>query len=203
MIETKREIILEEGVPVKVYKPNYEVVTETIALIGKATRQVFSEVSLESHRQGQFFPELPITNGLLVENLVTNEVYIIIANYPEVMEQQKCTTITRMILCNSNITVSGLVETADRFGNIKKEFKPIYKDLAVYVDTIDGDVEQTDAGKFPKKACKIYAPNIHLNIVDRLEVDVGGEKELFKIASSDPLKFRGITIIDAVTDTRR
>ena len=174
MIEVKREIIQEEGIPVEVYDKDMNLLIETTALIGKATRQFFSEISLESHRQGQFFPELNIKNGLIVRNKITAEDYIIVANYPEVIEQQKCTIITRMIVCNSKLTVKRLVEDADKFGNIRREFKEIYKDLSIYVEPVANTVTQTDPGKFPETQYKLFAPNITLDIEDQVAVDVGG-----------------------------
>ena len=203
MIETKREIILEEGIPVEIFNKDGESLFETTALIGKATRQFFSEISLESHRQGQFLPELDIHNGLIVENKVTNDDYIIVANYPEIIERQKCTIITRMIVCNSQITVSRLVRTADKFGNIKKDFEDVYKDLSVYAEPIDSEVKQTDPGKLYKTKYNIYAPNLAIDIEDRLELEVGGEKKAFKLDGYDSLTFKGLTIIEVTTDTRR
>lgn len=202
MIETKRGIILEEGVPVSVFDKE-EKLFDTTALIGKATRQFFSEISLESHRQGQFLPQLDIHNGLIIKNKVIDNDYIIVASYPEVINQQKCTTITRMIVCNSKITIGRQTEIADDFGNIKKGFKSVCKDLSVYVETIDSEVKQVDPGKLHEVEYKIFAPNIPLEIEDRLEIDVGGEMRPFKITGYNYLMFKGLTVIDAVTDTRR
>ncbi len=203
VIEVKREIILEEGVPVEIYDAEMNLLDETTALIGKATRQFFSEISLESHRQGQFLPELSVVNGLIVKNKVTEEEYIVVANYPEVIEQQKSATITRMIVCNSKLNVSRLVEDADRFGNIKREFKEIYSNLSVYIERIDSIVKQTDPGKVLNVTYKIYAPNIILDIEDQIQIDVGIGMQPLKLMGYDYTTFKGLTIIDAVTETRR
>lgn len=202
MIETKREIILEEGVPVSVFDKENKLF-DTTALIGKATRQFFSEISLESHRQGQFLPQLDIHNGLIVKNRIIDSDYIIVASYPEIIDQQKCTIITRMIVCNSKITVGRQIEIADDFGNIKKGFENVCKDLSVYAEPIDSSVKQVDPGKLYEVEYKIFAPNIQLGIEDRLEIDVGGKMKPFKITGYDYLTFKGLTVIDVVTDTRR
>lgn len=203
MIETKREIILEEGVPVEIFDKDMDLLNETIALIGKATRQFFSEISLESHRQGQFFPELDIRNGLIVRNGITNENYIVVANYPEVVEQQMCTTITRMIVCNSKLTVKRMVETADRFGNIKREFEEVYSDLSIYAETLESEVVQKDPGKALEVRYKIFAPGIEIKVEDQIQINVGGKEILFKLMGYDPLSFEGLTLLEVVSETRR
>lgn len=202
MIETKREIILEEGVPVSVFDKENKLF-DTTALIGKATRQFFSEISLESHRQGQFLPQLDIHDGLIVKNRVIDSDYIIVASYPEIIDQQKCTTITRMIVCNSKMTVGRLVEYADHRGKITREFKEIYSNLSIYAELLESEVRQMDPGKAPKSRYKIYAPSIELNIEDQIHIDVGGVMMPFKLMGYDYLIFPGLTVLEVVTETRR
>ncbi|NMA86024.1 MAG: hypothetical protein GX968_01725 [Tissierellia bacterium] len=203
MVETKREIILEEGIPVEVFDKDMNLLEDTIALVGKATRQFFSEISLESHRQGQFFPELNIGNGLIVRNGVTDEDYIVVANYPEVIDRQMCTTIARMIVCNSKLTIKRMVETADRFGNIKREFKEVYKDLSIYAETLESKVTQKDPGKIMEVSYKIFAPGIEIETEDQIQIVVGGKEIPFKLTGYDPLTFGGLTLIEVVSETRR
>jgi hypothetical protein len=203
MIEIKREIILEEGVPVSVYERDTKLVEETMALIGKATRQFASEISLESHRQGQFLPEVGIRNGLIIKNKVVDEDYIVVANYPEVIDQQLCTTIARMIVCNSKMTIGRLVEDADHRGKIIREFKEIYSNLSIYAEPLESEVRQMDPGKAPKSRYKIYAPSISLDIEDQIQIDVGGVMMPFKLTGYDYLTFKGLTLLEVVTETRR
>ena len=202
MIETKREIILEEGVPVTIYDKGEEL-KETIALIGKATRQFASEISLESHRQGQFLPTTEIRNGLIVKNKIAGEDYIVVANYPEVIDSQLCTIIARMIVCNSKMTVGRLVEDADHRGKIIREFKEIYSNLSIYAEPLESEVRQMDPGKAPKSRYKIYAPSIELDIEDQIQIDVGGMMMPFKLIGYDYLTFKGLTLLEVVTETRR
>jgi len=203
MIEVKREIILEEGVPVSVHDGDGILVEETRALIGKATRQFASEVSLESHRQGQFLPDIGLTNGLIVRNKVVNEDYIVVANYPEIIDQQLCTTIARMIVCNSKMTIGRLVEDADDRGKITRTFNEVYKDLSIYAEPLDSEVKQAEPGKAPKTWYKIYAPSISLDIEDQIQIDVGGVMMPFKLIGYDYLTFKGLTLLEVVTETRR
>ena len=202
MIEVKRELILEEGVPVSVFDRG-EWLFDTTALIGKATRQFFNEISLESHRQGQFLPELDIHNGLIIKNNVTLDDYIIIASYPEVIEQQKCATIARMIVCNSKITVKQLVEDADKYGNIKRRFEPVWENVSVYAEPLDSEVKQTDPGKFYMISYKIYAPSMTLSIEDQIELEVNNKKVSFKLNGIDDMTFRDLTLLELSTDMRR
>lgn len=202
MIDTKREIILEEGIPVKVYDKE-DLLCETVALVGKATKQFASEVSLESHRQGQFLPEVEIRNGLTIKNEIAGEDYLIIANYTEVIDRQLCATITRMVVCNSKMTVRRMVEEADDRGKITKSFKEIYSNLSVYVEPIDSDIKQLEPGKAPIFIYKVYAPNILLDIEDQILIDVNGVKTPFKLTGYDYLTFPGLTILGIITETRR
>ena len=203
MIEIKREIILEEGVPVSILDKDTVLVEETIVLIGKATRQFASEVSLESHRQGQFLPDIGLTNGLIVRNKVVNEDYIVVANYPEIIDRQLCTIIARMIVCNSKMTIGRLVEDADDRGKITREFREIYSNLSIYAEPLESEVRQTEPGKAPKSRYKIYAPSIELDIEDQIQIDVGGVMMPFKLIGYDYLTFRGLTLLEVVTETRR
>ena len=203
MIEIKRDIIQEEGVPVSILNKDMDLIEDTVALIGRATKQFVGEISLESHRQGQFLPELDIRNGLIVRNEIANEDYIIVANYPEILERQKCVTIARMLVCNSKMTVRRLVEDADIHGNIKREFKDIYKDLSIYVEALGSEVKQTNPGKFPQMKCNIFAPDVVLDIEDQIQVEMGGGMAPFKLEGYDYLTFKGLTLIEVITETRR
>ena len=203
MIEIKRDIIQEEGVPVSILNKDMDLIEDTVALIGRATKQFVGEISLESHRQGQFLPELDIRNGLIVRNEIANEDYIIVANYPEILERQKCVTIARMLVCNSKMTVRRLVEDADIHGNIKREFKDIYKDLSIYAETLESKVTQKDPGKIMEVSYKIFAPGIEIETEDQIQIVVGGKEIPFKLTGYDPLTFGGLTLIEVVSETRR
>lgn len=204
MIETKRAIILEEGTNVRVFNPlNTELTYETIALVGKSTKQFFSEVSLESHRQLQFIPEDSIGNGYNVENLITGDEYIIVANYPEVIYNEICATVTRAIVCNTKMYVIRLVEDADRFGNITKKPKEVYSGLSVYAEAVDSKVIDTDPGKFLEVKYNIFAPNIDVEITDRVELLIKGERVQFKLTGKDYTTYRGLTLLNLTSETRR
>lgn len=203
MKDVKESIILEEGTSVKVSNPLGNQSYETTALVGKATRQFFSEVSLESHRQLQFISGLDIQNGFTVYNLVTGDTYIIVANYPEVIYNELCAIITRAIVCNSKIYVGRLVEEADRFGNIEKEFKYIYSDVDIYLEAVDSKIISALPGEFEEVKYKVFAPDIKLEVTDRVEVLVDGSRIPFKLLGRDYTTFKGLTVLNLISETRR
>lgn len=215
MINTKRSIILEEGTKVSTYnvleEPNIgddgELVEvepeETIALVGKSTKQFFSEVSLESHRQLQFVPEVKIDNGYNVKNLITDETYIIVAKYPEIIYNEKCATVTRAILCNAKIYISRLVETADRFGNITKEFKDIYPELDVHVEILDSKLITANPGQYTEAKYKVFSPGVDVFDTDRIEILERGKRVPFKLTGRDYTTFKGLTVMELISETRR
>lgn len=124
--DEKRQLILDEGVPVEVHDHIGTLLHTTKALIGKATRQSMSEVSHEAHRKAHFIPELNIRNGLIVTNTVTQDKYLTLANMVEVYGTELVSTISRMVETNSSITVTGYVETADENGDITRGIKLRY-----------------------------------------------------------------------------
>lgn len=203
MIEEKRAIIEEEGLPVTVYDPHNDIEFQTTALLGKATRQFFSEISLESHRQAQFLPELPIKNGLTVVNNITNEKYLIVASYNEIIDSMKCSTVVRMILCNTVMSVFTMTEDADERGNIKKVPMIKYSDVNVYAEALGGDLKEKSPGIQYESKFKVYSPNIKIDYTDSIALMLDGENVLFKLTGKDTLTFKGVAMIDIVSETRR
>ncbi|SNS22147.1 hypothetical protein SAMN05446037_100688 [Anaerovirgula multivorans] len=202
MLETKREIIEDEGLPVTVFDGRNNELFSTTALVGKATRQFFSEISLESHRQGQFFPELQVKNGMIVRNNVTSEHYLVMANYPEVIEGALATTITRMISCNSKLKVFTIFESADTKGNITRSPVDKYSDIKVYIEFIGGGLEQKKHGQHYEMIYKVHAPYLELGNTDRLSIEINGSYKEFKLLSIDTTTFLGTSHITVSTETR-
>lgn len=206
MKDAKKAIILQEGVPVEVKDISLAtpIVIETKALLGKATKQFFSEISLEYHRKGQFIPELNINNGMIVSNIVTDEHYLIMANYKEFFQNQHISTITRMIECNSVATIEGIQKTADDFGNIRKGTVIKVKDLQVHVEAVSAELIQYNPGLHEEVEYRIYATAINdINVLDKVILDINGIKKEFKIKSLDFISFRGIVIIGVSSETRK
>ena len=66
----KRKIILTEGIPIEITDTNNNK-TNSIGLIGRASKQFMNSLSLEENRRGYFLPETKLDNGYLVHNKVT------------------------------------------------------------------------------------------------------------------------------------
>lgn len=202
MVNDKRDIILSYGVPVVVYDPIEDEKFETRALLGKATRQFFSDISLEYYRTAQFLPELPVRNGQLIGNLVNGETYLILATFSEVVDDVQLAMIIRSVECNSFISVKELRRIADRDGNITSKEVTVLEGIPVYMEALKVGLEQYDAGMFPNNVYRIYAPNIPSKLLDRVYVRVENEEIPLKVVHVDKLKFRGVTVLDVSTETR-
>lgn len=203
MIEIKREIILEEGTPVEVKDATGTILHETTALIGKATKNGFPELSIEYHRLGQFVPEIDLSNGAIISNLVVNRAYLVMATFDEVIEAQKCATIARMVECNGEITISSMEETADEFGNVTKTPVSKVENLSVFVEAVRNRLEQKDPGLHASEEYKIYAPVFDVTVLDTVTLAINGRSTKFKVEGVDFASFRGVVIIELRTETRR
>lgn len=201
--EAKREIILSEGVPVDVLDYTGAVLFSTNALVGKATKQFFSEISLEYHRTAQFVPELDIRNGLIVNNKVTNEFYLVMAHLKEVVGSEHIATVTRLVECNARVRISSFGETADDDGNITKTEIVKADNLCVYVEKVRADLKQFKPGLYENVEYNIYAPAIsNVSVLDRVVLDMNGVSVPFKIESVDYTTFVGVMILGVCTETR-
>lgn len=201
MIDEKRLIILDEGVPVEVTDVLGSTVT-TKALIGKATKQFFTEIAFEYHRVGIFVPELNVTNGCRILNTVTGESYLTLANMEEIIRGQKASTVARMVECNTSINVKTLGETADEFGNITNEDIVKYSDLKAYVEKVRDELKQYDAGLQPEAKYYLYAPAVEINILDKIEMNINGKVLPLKVDAVDYISFPGNVIVTVCTETR-
>lgn len=203
MIEEKRQIILDMGVPVQVKQTDGTLLHETKSLIGKATKQFFSEISLEYHRKGIFVPEVTVSNGVFVDNMVTNETYLVVATMPELIMSEVGSTIARLIECNSKVTIKGISETADQYGNITTE--PVTKAdlMPVHVEAITAELRQYDPGLHPNVQYRIYSPSIDLDVLDTVSLSVNGKTQKFKVEALDYISFQGIVLIDIASETRK
>jgi len=203
MVEDKRDIIIEEGVPVKVKDSLNNVLYDSSALISRATKQFYAEVSLESHRMGQFLPEVRVGNGMIIENMVSDEVCIVVANYPEIINKQLCANIARMIVCNSTLVIKEFKEEADKYGNIKKTPIDKYPPLPVYAFMLDSTLESKSPGLFHEVIYKIYCPYIDVTVEDTVFLEEVNGFTNYRVIGINNLTFKGMTVLEVVTETRR
>ncbi len=203
MIQGKRKIILKEGVPVEVISVLGGEVQTTIALVGRASKQFNNTASLESHRRGHFLPEITVDSGYIIHNLVTDDYYVVVSTYDEVIENQKAATVAHMVRSNGVIDVSGEVEVADENGNIKKLAQIKYADLRVYAQGITFDLMQYQLGFFADSKFILYAPGVDINILDRIVFKVGGRQIPLKVTTTDYISYPGLVLIQVHAETRR
>lgn len=203
MKDVKRQIILDEGSPVEVIDSTGVVVETTKALLGRANKVSYAEISLEAHRQGQFVPEITVHNGNLVRNAITDTHYLVLASMDEIVQSDKIATICRMLECNSSITLERIEETADENGNIKKSLVLVADELSVYVESGRAVIEQKNMGLLPEVEFRIYAPLIDVKLLDKISLTINGKKSPFKVDALDFVSFEGCVMIDVCTETRK
>lgn len=203
MKDVKRQIILDEGTPVELIDSTGAVVETTKALVGRATKTSQAEISLEAHRQGQFIPEVSVSNGHLVRNIPTDTYYLILASLDEVAQGEKIATITRMVECNSALTLERIEETADDNGNIKKATVTVADNLRVYVESGRAVLEQKMPGLQPDVEYRVYAPLLDVKLLDKISLLINGKSVPFKVDATDYISFEGVVIIDVRTETRK
>jgi hypothetical protein len=201
--EEKRQIILSEGTDVEVFDSTGNLLFQTKALIGKATKQFMSEISLEYHRKAQFIPELDIPNGVTVRNTATGETYLAIANMVETYGGEKLSTILRLVETNATITVTGLAETADEYGNISTSQVTKAQDMPVHIESSNAELRQYQPGLHEKAEYLIYMPAIDIQLLDKVTVNAGGRILKLKVEHVDYLSFVGIAVLSVCTETRK
>lgn len=199
----KRQIILDEGVPVRVSNHAGATLLDTKALIGRATKQTQTEESTEYYRKGIFSPQFSIKNGLIVTNTVTGEVYLTLAGMSETYGQEKLSFISRMIITNAKLDVFGVSETADANGNIKKSNVQKAKDLPIHIIPFHSELKQYQMGLHEDAEFVIYAPALDFSLLDTISVKKGNRTTKLKIASVDYLSFDGVAVISALSETRK
>lgn len=203
MEETKRGIILEEGVPVEVYDSNGVLVESTHSLIGKAVKQSQSIISLEYHREGQFVSDSAISGGHIVKNSVIGDTYLTIASMNEVIGSELVAKITRMVVCNSTLTVEEYQEVADEFGNITRTKVPVIDGLNVYVESVDSELVQVKHGLLSTSDYLVFMPTVDVEILDTITLSIHGNPVKFKVESIDNISYEGIAVLGVCTETRK
>ncbi|MGA4519202.1 hypothetical protein ACPA0F_18250 [Solibacillus silvestris] len=200
--EEKRQLILDEGVPVEVTDYTGRLLFSTKAIIGKATKQALSEISHEYHRKAHFIPEVAVDNGLVVKNLVTGDNYITMATMTEAYGNEIVTKISRMALTNAFMTVTGLTETADENGDITKGEAVKAANLPVYVEILNAELKQYQPGQQTDAEYVVYCPVMDYAVLDKVVINQGGRNIKVKMQYADFLTFEGLALLHVKTETR-
>jgi len=202
MIETKRKIILSEGVPVSITDRTGNVV-DTKALIGRANKQFDNTVSLETHRRGQFLPDVVVDSGFIVANSTSLEEYLTIAVYPEVVRGQLVSRVSHMFVCNCTVDIRGIVETATPSGQIKRQDVVKMAGQKAYVQALSGDLKQYEAGLHEDAEYRVFAPVTDVSLLDKLIIHFDSFVIPLKIVHLNFLTYSGIVVIQACSETRK
>lgn len=202
MIDTKRDIILSEGVPVEVTDLAGTVVP-TMALLGRASRQSNAIITLEAHRRGIFLPEIEVDSGDHVLNVVTSERYLVIGNLRELINNDVAAIITHMLLCNTKLTVSSIQETVNGRGDIVKTDVIKTDGLDVFVQSLNATMREQTPGLFVDAEYLIYSPAMDVQTLDKVTVTAGARKIPLKVVHLDYITYPGVVLVQACTETRK
>lgn len=203
MIDTKRDIILSEGSEVVVSQVTGVPVT-TLMLIGRATKQFNSAVSLEAHRRAQFLPEIDVRPGSIVDHTAFGEKYIVVGTMVEILQGMKACVAAHMFTCNAKIAVSGITETLTAKGDVKKEDTVKFTNLDCHAQASRAAMQQKDPGIFIENEYLIYAPaTTPITSLDKLKLTANGMTIPLKVVDTDYFTYPGLVEIQVCSETRK
>ena len=201
MLNQKHSIMRRNGAPVIITSLDGGI-TETIAIIGRASKQFNSTLALEHYRRAHFLPNIDIKSGYLCYSIPANETYILVATYPDLIAGKICTNVSHMMICNSEISTKGDEMVADGRGNLKKVPIDKVSNLSVHAQLITQDLRMYDPGLHPDSKYLIYAPGVSISVLDKLKLRVLEWEESFKVVAVDYISFPGCALIQVTSETR-
>lgn len=201
MVSELQGIILSEGVKVQIQSTS-GVSQTTTALFGKATRQFFSALALETTRKAQFVPEVDLANGYIVHILASGETYIVVSNFEQLVDNQVASVVVQMYRCNSKIDIKTVGTTADENGDITTADITKYSDVTVNIEAVTSDLRQYQPGLLAETTYLIYAPSVEVSILDTISADINSRKVPLKVVGTDYVSFPGLVLIQVKTETR-
>jgi hypothetical protein len=200
MFYDKQSIIESEGVDVNIYGIT-SLLTSSKALIGRSNRTGNVMLPLEAYRKGMFLPQSNIKNGNIVKNLVTNETYIVVSSFNEIIDNRLCAINTMMIKCNVAIDIIGDgEETADDVGNIYKTKITKASDLSAYLEIDNLSLTQYKAGLYPNNRYSLYIPSLDISLLDQIIVKSLHDNLVLKIVSIDNLSYEDLVVLTVTSD---
>ncbi|WP_426455299.1 hypothetical protein ACP26L_36390 (plasmid) [Paenibacillus sp. S-38] len=203
MIDIKRDIILTEGTEMEII-PVSGTPSLTTALVGRASKQFDSSVSLETHRRGQFLPEAAVKTGDVLRHTVASESYLVISTLNEIIQNEVAAIVAHMFICNSAITVSGVTETLTPRGDVKKVDAVKFADLICYSSSKSARLHQKDPGVLIENDYTIYAPaTTPISTLDKLRLTAGTTAVPLKVIDTDYITYPGLVVIEACVETRK
>lgn len=203
MVEDKIGLILDYGVPTILRDRRGVIVSETNTLIGKATKSTLTEISLEYHRMCQFVPTTPLTNGMHIENKVTGETYLSVAQMKEVVDGEVCALISRAVICNNVMSVYKFAESADANGDWKRGRVDKHINVPIHISKSVYSLEMTQIGALVQSEFQILAPSVDIDTLDSIDLIVLGKPVKYKIVTVDYVTYPDLCVISVNMDTRR
>jgi len=195
----KRKIILTEGIPIEITDTNNNK-TNSIGLIGRASKQFMNSLSLEENRRGYFLPETKLDNGYLVHNKVTGENYLCIAVYPETYKNSVLSIVTHMFVCNCVININSVQDIWDDYGNKTTQLVKKCENELCYIQQVSTELRQTDPGIHKDAQFIIYTKFTDINLLDTIELV--NEKVSVKVIDNITFAFKGIAKVQVKLETR-
>lgn len=201
MIEVLQDIIDAEGVPVEIIR-NQQVIMNTVALIGKASRMFSSTLTMEYFRRGQFKIGVDVQNGDVAHFLPEDEYYIIIAVYQQIVESKPAGLMVSLMKCNASVDVIGQQTTALEGGDIVTQDTVKYSGLNSYIMLINSELRQMMPGLIDDAEYLVHLPGVQISVLDKLVSHVNGMGVPLKVLHVDYLTYPGMAVVQARTDTR-
>lgn len=200
MFYDKQSIIESEGVNVNIYDIT-SLLTSSKALIGRSNRTGNVMLPLEAYRKGIFLPQSNIKNGNIVRNLVTDEAYIVVSSFNEIIDNHLCAINTMMIKCNVVIDIVGDgEETADDVGNIYKTKITKASDLNAYLEINNLNLTQYKEGLYPNNKYNLYIPSLNISLLDQIVVKSLQNNLILKIVGIDNLSYENLIVLTVTSD---
>lgn len=202
MLKEKQKLIKRYGISVTVTSMA-GAAQETVCLFGRATKQFNNTISLEYHRRAHFLPSVPIESGCLIHLNASNEDYIVIATFDEILDGLVASSIAHMFKCNASVTISADKMTADNRGNLKSVSVVKYENLKVYCQAVTHDLLEKKPGLFEEVEYLLYVPDIDVSSLNRVTLNLGGRQVPLKVKSVDYASYPGLACISVASETRK
>lgn len=202
MINNERaKLIQRHGVSVDVRPFNASTGTLTKALIGRASAQFNSLLSLEAHRKLHVLPDVDIKSGYLVTDTITGERFLATAEYLDMVENNVSVIAYHALVINCAISFQMEVSTADDNGNVTTLLTDA-PEIPAYIEINNMDLGQFKPGLFPEADYVVFCPFFDAGLLNRVLVKKGTQSFPVKVVGFDQLSFTGTTVLYVKTETR-
>lgn len=205
-VTNKSKIINKYGTPVSVSRFIGDMpkeITETKALLGRASKSVSGTLALESDKECIMLPTIDVDSGDFITNLSHSETYIVVATHKEYFMEKALSMVLNIAKCEHEMDVSGLEKTSDGRGNIVNKFVEKYKHVPCYLMYVRGDTKSYDFGLNPDTEYVIYTTDLKILLTEQISVPINGQDLILKVVSTDYTTYPNLVRIECKKDTIR